>query len=145
MTVTSVSFCSGETSCGFTLSCPWAPWTRVWLSFIYTLPLGICTNRWDLPEPSLPQADEIEQSQTFLFSVWGASAPTSPLCPCAGLTWGGPCLSYKREPSPGHGTSGVALVVLSTGGGSHSWPAGNTPFLAAQATFASNNNQKRAF
>lgn len=103
----------------FTLSCHWESWTRVWLSLLYALPLDICTNWWDLPEPSLLQAAQTEQSQPF-FSVWGASAPASPLWPLAGLTWVGLCLSCNVEPCPGYSASGAASVVLSRGEGSHS-------------------------
>lgn len=84
MTVKSVSFCSGGTLFYLT------PWTGVWFHFLYALPLGICINWSELSEPSLLQADQSGQSQP-VFSVWGASAVPSPLWPCAGLPWVGPC------------------------------------------------------
>lgn len=122
----------------------------MWFSFLYALPSGICTNWWDLPEPALLQADQIEQSEPF-FSVWGAWAPTWPLWPRAGLTWAGlvcPCIG---EPSPGQSTSGVASMVLSRGGGSQDLFPHQLPTLLflqpmiPPAAFASNNNQKEHF
>lgn len=133
----------------FTLSCHWVPQTGVWLSFLYALPSGICTNRWDLPEPSLFQADQIEQSQPFFFfSVWCASAPISPLWLCAGLTWVGPCLSSNGERSHGHSTSDVALVLSREGGSLFLDHPAMLLFLQPRiplSAFASNNNQREHF
>ena len=56
-----MQFISFEDKCLW--SCHWAPLKSVWLPFLHSLPSGIYTHGWDLPEPSLLHPEQSQLSQ----------------------------------------------------------------------------------